>query len=381
MANIMTDISGNNNTFTMSKVVKTKDGLLFNGVDSVGSCGGSNGLNGDISFSFRINAKTLGGNSAGRIFDSTGCCIFTNASTIGFSRNGASNTITSNSGFGTNNYYNIVITSTAAGVTNFYSNGVLVNTATAVTGNAATNWYLGNNSVLSRGLDGILEDFRIHNRILSATEAKQYHNSFVQPTLVDNLSSEPADGTAYTPTDWIKGTGSYSIQEMTASESYLPKGTKYLRCKTAGTIAIPSNQAYGTWEWDWYKGADGNQILISLNSNNNIDILTRYYFQVYTNERIGINNTLYTTTSYITNNTWYRIKIARTNAGVFTVLIKGGSFVPTVGYDSWTLISTTGGIGSNPVLDQAYSTSNFLVLDLDSGDRFANLLLTNGIKQ
>ena len=49
--------------------------------------------------------------------------------------------------------------------------------------------------------------------------------------------------------------------------------------------------------------------------------------------------------------------------------IKGGTF----GWDDWTTVSTAGGSGTNPVTDNTYTTSNYLVADIDDTDTISNL--------
>lgn len=63
-------------------------------------------------------------------------------------------------------------------------------------------------------------------------------------------------------------------------------------------------------------------------------------------------------------------------ADTFAVFIKGGSFG-----DDWTLVSTAGGSGTNPVTDSTYTTSEYFVLDLDAGDRIANIKIKSGVEQ
>lgn len=166
------------------------------------------------------------------------------------------------------------------------------------------------------------------------------------------------------------------------------KGTKYLECITAGIIATPSNTAYGTWEFDWYKGGDLNVLDIAF-VNTQVGGYTSgtgYLFRFSSDEAIRIAKIanggvlLASAVSYAKNNTWYRIKITRTTTGVFTVLIKGGNFTPTAGYNGWTLVSVIDGSGTNPVTDNTYTTSNYFVLDLDALDRIANICIYDGVK-
>jgi hypothetical protein len=397
-------------------------------------------------------------------------------------------------------------------VMNVYVNGSLAGTVTLSTA-------IGYNSILEvfgvsgyggKQLDGEVKDIRIYNRVLSTQEIKDYHNLFISPTIIEDFSVEPTDGTSIILDEWEKISGAYKVVEntiqpgdvfsfnsagatgwtnpsgkivnadntllqyqrcyittnqtigkrykinytvnsitgtfvmdwysggssvtsITTPGTYsiettcigthrlsiwpsqagytlnvtfdsitevpplqtISKGTKYLECVTAGLLVIPSKQAYGTWEWDIYKGADANETNIGfINNNNNFNVSftsglsNGYYFRFTTTEvltlgknNIGagadlLNNTV---TSYIAINTWYRIKITRSNVGAFTVLIKGGSFTPTAGYDGWTLVSVTGGSGTNPVTNNTYTTSNYLVLDLDAGDRISNLIVKDGI--
>ena len=61
---------------------------------------------------------------------------------------------------------------------------------------------------------------------------------------------------------------------------------------------------------------------------------------------------------------------------MFTFYIKGGNF----GGD-YVLVDTTGGSGTNSITDNTYTTSKYMVLDLDTGDEIKNIKVTNGIKQ
>jgi hypothetical protein len=174
-----------------------------------------------------------------------------------------------------------------------------------------------------------------------------------------------------------------SVSEIPSLPS-LDKGAKYLECTSDGTVAIPSTQAYGEWEFDWYKGSDTNNISVYFICPF-IDIsagyIGAYRIIILSTEAFYLqkpgNSLLYTKDSYIENNTWYRFKITRTLDGEFCLYIKGGEF----GTNDWTLASVTGGGGSNPATDNGNTISNYFVLDSDSGDRFANLEMRNLVRQ
>ena len=161
------------------------------------------------------------------------------------------------------------------------------------------------------------------------------------------------------------------------------QGTKFLENNSAGTEALQSKRAYGTWEFDIYKGADDNSITgYFIYDGLNIAAGNGYVIRIRDNEGIalykdtsGFDILFLTAVSYIANNTWYRFKITRTTAGVFTVYIRGGAF----GDDSWTTVVTDS--GTNPVTDNTYTTSAYTVLDLDAGDKITNLKYSKGIRQ
>ncbi len=106
-------------------------------------------------------------------------------------------------------------------------------------------------------------------------------------------------------------------------------GTKYLQCTSAGTIAFQSKQAYGTWEFDVYKGADANVMLTEFISSGvgGYASVTGYMLNINQSELIALqkmnatgspSGLFSTAASYIANNTDYRIKIERlVSSGVF----------------------------------------------------------------
>lgn len=395
--NSVADISDNGQTGTITgNVIQNKDGLQFFGTNGKVSMTGNSGLTGDITIATRVKVTGISANS--RIFDGGGYIYFYPAPSTGnliLSRNGGSKgAVAANATSILNQWVDVIVTSTSVGITNIYINGVLSGSANQDAGTpvSGTAWVIGNRSANDRPFHGTISDLRIYNRILSTNEIKAYHNSFVRPYIVEDFSSNPV-GQAV-PKGWIKGTGVYSVQEnstrVTSGPLVFDRGTKYLSCTTAGTIAFPSKQAYGTWEWDWFKGGDANGLFIQFIAPkylfNYSTSIGGYDFRITTSEAVGLIKTAVSTlaataNSYISNSTWYRFRITRTTAGVFTVLIKGGTFTPTVGYDGWTLVSTSGGSGTNPVTDNTYTSSQYFVLDLDAGDRIANIKMFNDIKQ
>jgi hypothetical protein len=516
--NVLTDVSGNGNTGTISKAVSSKEGLVFNGKDSTATVTGSSGLTGDVTISGRVYLNGWGGSTVGQIITSGQLIISvaSSGSMLRISRNG-------NSTFaicvisGLSKWYNFSITSLSSGVSNIYINGVLSGTANQSAGTpvSSTFWNVGNSSALNRGFDGTISDLRIYNRILTTSEIQAYHNQFASRiTLKESFQAEGADGIAKVPSGWSKVSGSFKVGELAIS-NYVPatllntdfstatgwatsatasisngqahlvsfpsfvyysfpslspvgrryrvkikidrltggtvsvyfttitkgsvtfnttgvqvgefnvsatgaplvlyillntvgqeadidyiyveeipvlptlkNGSKYLECVTAGVIALPSKQAYGSWELDWYKGADANTIAVYFTNNGTsvypltkqahlVNIAGNEQIILYSNNMASLGTVFSTVASYFNYNTWYRLKITRSVTGVFTVYIKGGAF----GSASWTLISTLGGSGTNPGTNNTYTTSEYFVMDLDPGDRITNIQLTDGIVQ
>ena len=238
-------------------------------------------------------------------------------------------------------------------------------------------------------VNGTIDEVWIYDEVISDERIINWHNSFADNLYLKETFADEGIGDAL-PLHWIKGTGVYELKEMTSDDaviSELKAGTKYLECTSAGTMAIQNKQAYGTWEFYWYSGGASNFTVIYFVGDELGDYNTNAGYLAYMNpdeqvylkksDGIGEVTTLfYTTTSYIENFIWYKIKIVRTSAGQFSTYVKGGVFGST-----YVLIDVTGGTGTNPVTDNTYTSSNYFVLDFDVGDRIANIEIFEGIEQ
>jgi len=121
-----------------------------------------------------------------------------------------------------------------------------------------------------------------------------------------------------------------------------------------------------------YKGGAATLIIVDFISSTKKSATTDSYRVIFsTSEAIklqgrtgAVNSDKFATaTSYIVVNIWYRIKVIRTLSGEFAVYIKGGSFG-----NEYILVSTAGGSGTNPVTDNTYTLTNYLLIDNDVGD-------------
>ena len=146
---------------------------------------------------------------------------------------------------------------------------------------------------------------------------------------------------------------------------------KFIECTSDGSISTQSNLAYGTWEFDVYKD-DANECSVSIVNVLNTIGTGRYVLTIYNNDSIALlrdSTVLFQTVdSYISDMIWYRLKITRDLNGKFHVYIKGGDFG-----ERYIIVDTTGGSGVNPVTDTNYTISKYIVLDMDTGDRFRAL--------
>ena len=180
-----------------------------------------------------------------------------------------------------------------------------------------------------------------------------------------------------------------SITEISPLPTFV-KNQRFLQCTQEGTISFPSQWNSGSVEIDWLNNGAVTQlsfvesiynpVLGTVNGGLGYNIILNSNQGVYLmrTNGIGIANS---TTSYFQKNTWYTTRIERTPAGQFTILIKGGLFVPTVGRNGFTLVSTVGGSGTNPVVDATYNSSSYGVLSCGVGDCVAGIRYVDGIKQ
>lgn len=403
------DISGNGNHGTINGALLSKDGMKFDGVDdSVINCATPTTI-GSILVRFKTGSSVTSPSGLvlyGGITGNNRCYIAIGMS--GKISGGIGNTpITSLYGTTTlsiNTLYDAVITWDGT-IVKLYLNGNVEYSSIQVGITTTTTKYpIGayfNTSTYSSYYNSEIQDLKIYNYAFTPQQVKAYHNSFTKPVLRDTFK-DTAVGNY--PKDWKLVSGTAEVQERITAipELGLNIGDKYVKQLTAGISAIPSKQAYGEWEFDVYKGSTDYKFSFLSQDTSDLISGSNYHFRITD----SANNTLEfqkrvsgtftrlfrTADNYIANNTDYRIKVARLKsagmfkdigddaiypANTFAVFIKGGNF----GTDKWTLVDTTSGSGSNPVVDATYTTSEYLVTDLDAGDTFSNLKILNQVNQ
>lgn len=156
--------------------------------------------------------------------------------------------------------------------------------------------------------------------------------------------------------DWKISSGTWSVVDLGDVNR-----TKYINCVAAGLLYKASGQAYGTWEFDIYKNSTDDSLRNILMSNivGTLGTTNSYYFYFGSDEKFYLVKdasgltTLFSSTDTFSLDTWYRIKITRTTAGVFMI------YHSTDGGITYT--QTSG--ATNPVTSTTHTRSNFTFIN------------------
>jgi len=367
----LVDVSGGGNNGTIpsgNDFSQVTNGLFCKGLNDINLVGGIN-LGNIHSVCFRIKPLDFVNRVITTVYGAGSYLRLSNTTTISYYNGVGSRTDITVPTMYIEQFYNIVFTRNSTALT-VYINGELAGTAThnnTAIWAVATLFGIGT----AQAFYGTCDDLVIYNRLLTHADAQDYHNSFHRVVL--NTTPSKWDAVGSVPFGMIPGTGTYTTQELTTQDAVLKEldiGTKVLQCDVAGTIAIPFTHAYGTPEIYVYKGGDGNNLRIQYISTTNELRQTCYEFTLNVAEQYVINEFVATAqntklgsaVSYIDINTWYATTMGRTLDGETTALIKGGGFGST--YQSVTATS-----GTNPFTDNSITTSEYIVLDCDVGDR------------
>jgi hypothetical protein len=174
-------------------------------------------------------------------------------------------------------------------------------------------------------------------------------------------------------TDFIRSTGTWKVTTDTVNG----KTAKVLECVAAGIAYVdarllqgsPTLDAYGTWEWWFYRGSTGNDLRVGFIADavaaqpgyNGYEITMSGAERIYLYEMNGAaaGTKCRTDDAAFVQQTWYQLRITRSGAGEFSLYLDG------------TLVDMTGGSGTNPTTDATYTTSNYILLEFDAGDKIS----------
>lgn len=185
-------------------------------------------------------------------------------------------------------------------------------------------------------------------------------------TFEDASVTVSAVGAGSTLNDFKVDSGTWSVTD---------DGTdKWLENATAGSACVPLVKGFGTWQFDFNKltelgagefnintlpGGGGDGYKITVTSSERLQL-----------ERVdaGVDANLFLTAAgYVANNTDYSLRLTRSDAGLFTLYIKGGA------YTDWTTVDTA--------TDTTYSLMNALCLTSvgTASIKFTNVLHWDGV--
>lgn len=237
------------------------------------------------------------------------------------------------------------------------------------------NISIGAATRLSKGeyLNGGISDVKVWSKTLSDAEvladyvrgAKmlRYRNTFEDAAVSLAASSLELN-------DFQVSSGTWKISEDSSKQ-------KWLENVTAGVAAyIPSTQAFGTWQWEVYKGSDTSNVYVVFSETTNNRTGNGYEFHITSSEVLVIRklvagiptNLMVSAAAYISIGTKYTIRITRNYAGAFNFYIRGGA------YTSWTTVAVS-------VADLTYTSCKYFLFAAltTAGDKISNIIIREGV--
>ncbi len=189
---VIKDKSGNNNSANLLNISTstfyiggvTGQAARFDGSDDRMSLSSDIVGASDITISLWTKIYSQGGGSGGTFFDNNKTRLYLQSSGRAFltSNGGSTNASCATNGlkYDGSKWFHLVYTRTSGGVANCYIDGSLSGTAdqsSGTLGGITSFDKIGNNVSATAAFDGIIDDFRIYGRVLSATEIRQLYNS------------------------------------------------------------------------------------------------------------------------------------------------------------------------------------------------------------
>jgi hypothetical protein len=260
MSGVLTDISNNGNNGTITGALSTKDGMAFQPNDSKVTFTNPGFIADDeITIMTRVRGSDYT-HRAGIVYtgDADGQIIGVRDGVLHSYIDGKTQENTDITLIN-NKEYSLGI-SFKNGTFKQYIDGVLIYTATSQSYLVDTSWLIGQSTAGDRSFDGEIIDVKIYDYEFTPQQAKDYHNSFIKPTLRETFSDSGADGVATTPREWSKGTGDYKVGEQEE------------------TTNILTNSGVGNGDWvdsnsdgladDWSKDAETTPSIVTGNGFN-----------------------------------------------------------------------------------------------------------------
>ena len=170
----------NGPTFAIGKVGQALD---FDGSDDYVDTGSEWIGTSALTISTWIFPRTAGEGSCGNVISNLSTVLVITCglgNVIGFSSDNQSTNPTSAAIFPSRykTWIHVAVTRTSSGTANIYVDGSLSGTANQSSGTpiaGSANVYIGNRSGADQTFDGLIDDVRVYNRVLTATEIKQLY--------------------------------------------------------------------------------------------------------------------------------------------------------------------------------------------------------------
>jgi len=299
------------------------------------------------------------------------------------------NTVTSTNTLRTGEWYKVYLTSNDT-AWKLSVNGVAETLVVATGANLGT-WFAditGRDNIVigalkhtsvSNFFNGQINSVKIYSKELSATEDLNDYNRIANKLIYRNtfedaqvtLGTSSVDLNGFTP---ISGT--HKISEDTTKK-------KWLGNVTVGTVFSGNEQAYGTFQADFYLTASGQTLAWNF-ANTKLDGSGNGYRLTVSGTggiylaRItagGSATQAYSALGYIALNTKYQIRVTRSHIGVCSFYVRGGA------YTTWTLVSVVGGGGANPITDNTHTTSLYqnITTSVANGGKISNMVVFEGV--
>lgn len=387
---VVADESGNGNEGDVTDVIQTEGlfgkALDFNGATSALDCGAGSTI-GDIwsgggTMSVWIYPRSDGEGSLARIVDKTAGWFaileqesngFCNFSFVAQWSGDDLSARTDTRGIALNAWNHVVVTYDSDTFSNretVYINGSAVSMTASVIptmGNSyasdtANSLFLGNNSAGSRAFDGLIENFQLFNTTLSAGQVAGLYSKALARTDLSRAQIDMEVTVANQTSGFLSNTG-FEILAGTWKVDIDSEG-KYIECVAAGQLAIPTLQAFGAWQFsvNWANTANSLNVMFSASEKaapsdgsqngymyalrligSNLHLLFELSSGVET-QRIGTN------TGSPVVSTWYDILLTRNTDSTWGFSIDGVD------------------VGAGDT-DATHATSDYLILDMDAGDK------------
>ena len=182
-------------------------------------------------------------------------------------------------------------------------------------------------------------------------------------------------GTGLPGSPWDIRAGSARMLEDPPAGGVL--GMRRLQAVGTGHVStVEINAAYGSWYCVWKRPAAQSTGVVFVSNSNVLATSSGWMVRQDTNNRFvlfrmvagGTVSVFYTAIGYLVADTVYRIWIRRDRLGSIAAYVHGGAFA------TWTLVDPTGGSGTNPIVDNTYTTSKSMILQLTTNTEYGDVI-------